>query len=76
LCQIANNIINPKTPTATPIMIPNVDVDEEEEPSSSDDNPFDDIGGGHIGIGGLHDQGVPGTVGYGGEGVSSDGGGT
>jgi hypothetical protein len=35
------------------------------------DIPFDDIGGGHVGIGGFHDQGFPGIVGFGGEGVSS-----
>jgi len=74
LCQIANSKIIPRTPTATPIPIPNVDVDEDEEEEESDDNPFDDVGGGHVGIGGLHDQGT-GTVGSGGEGVSSDGGG-
>lgn len=51
--------------------MPNVDVEEEE---SSDDNLSDDIGGGHVSIGGLCDQGT-GIVGYGFEGVSGDGGG-
>lgn len=74
MCQIPNNKITPRTPTATPILIPNVDVDEDEEEESSDANPFNDMGGGHVGIGGLHDQGT-GTVMSGGKGVSCDGGG-
>lgn len=71
MCQIANNKRTPRTPAATPITMPNVDVEEEE---SSDDNLSDDIGGGHVSIGGLCDQGT-GIVGYGFEGVSGDGGG-
>lgn len=68
-----NAKIIPRTPTVTPTMMPNfaVDVDEEESSSWYEIPLAFDVGGGHVGIGGVHDQG---TVGSGGDGVSGGGG--
>ena len=37
LCQMPYNKISPKTPTKTPMMMPKVDVEEDEDESSNVD---------------------------------------
>lgn len=66
-----NAKIIPRTPTVTPTMMPNfaVDVDEEESSSWYEIPLAFDVGGGHVGIGGVHDQGTVGS------GVAGGGGG-
>ena len=55
--QIPTNKIIPTTPTETPMMMPKVDVDDEDESRASSDDEENEVGGGNVGKGGVHDQG-------------------
>jgi len=39
------------------MMMPKVDVDDEDESRASSDDEENEVGGGNVGKGGVHDQG-------------------